>query len=212
MVKKQMANLLLQSVSIWAILAQLGEIMSADDKKRCPEYCPFLKASNTYCELFRLSLQTSFGLPLKCEQCTNPVQRMESYKSLSLSVEDRVSMWQKAIFKHNEIELGKKRKEEKARQTFAAFLEEKYGARPPLEGNTFLKNLVINLYMVLDATERSMMMAVLNSNHGEGLLQAIDRAPRDESLLRNVRRELDAHYMQYHNTLQRAGFDQNTRR
>ena len=25
--------------------------------KKCPEYCPFLKANNTFCELFKRSLQ-----------------------------------------------------------------------------------------------------------------------------------------------------------
>ena len=172
--------------------------------KKCPEYCPFLKAQNTYCELFRKSLQKSMEQPLKCEQCINPEQRMESYKSLRLSLDNRVSMWQKAIIKHNEIELSKKRAEEAARKKFAAFLEDKFGARPPLEGNTYLNNLLINLYMVLDGTERSMMMSVLNSGHGVELVQAVDRTPKDENLLRNFRRELDAQYVEYHNGLERG--------
>lgn len=185
--------------------------MSIDDShKKCPEYCPFLKAQNTFCELFRKSLQNSLGQPLKCEQCTNPDQRMESYKSLGLSLDNRVSMWQKAIIKHNEIELSKKRAEEAARKKFAAFLEDKFGARPPLEGNTFLNNLIINLYMVLDGTERSMMQAVLNSNQGLALVQAIERAPKDENLLHNFRHELDEQYMIYHHTIER-GNNQNIR-
>ena len=51
-----------------------------DNNKKCAEYCPFLKAQGTFCELFRKSLQNSMGQPLKCEQCINPEQRMESYK------------------------------------------------------------------------------------------------------------------------------------
>ena len=179
--------------------------MNTDDNhKKCPEYCPFLMAQGSYCELFRKSLQHTMGLPLRCEQCTNPDQRMEMSKSLGLSLDSRVSMGQKAIVKHNEIELSKKRAEEAIRKKFAAFLEDKFGARPPLEGNTYLNNLIINLYMVLDGTERSMMQAVLNSNQGLALVQAIDRAPKDENLLRNFRHELDEQYIIYHHTLERG--------
>ena len=177
--------------------------MTEDKNKKCPEYCPFLKASNTYCELFRRSLQSSVGMPLKCEQCTNPQQRKETYQSLGLSLDNRINMWQKAILKHNEIELGKKREEEAVRKKFASFLEEKYGMRPPLQGNMYLNNLIINLYMVLDATERSMMQSLLNGKQGDALIQAIDRAPKDENLLRNVRREIDAQYIQSRQMMQR---------
>ncbi len=186
--------------------------MTIDDKnKKCPEYCPFLKAQNTFCELFRKSLQKTMGMPLKCEQCTNPEQRMESYKNLGLSLDNRIEMWQKAVLKHNEIELGKKREEEATRKKFAAFIEEKFANRPPLEGNTYLNNLLINLYMVLDGTERSMMMSVLNSGRGDDLVIALDRTPKDENLLRNFRRELDGQYIEYHNSIERGNSLQNSR-
>ena len=162
--------------------------------KKCPEYCPFLKANNTFCELFRRTLQATHGLPMKCEECKNPEQRKSSYKALGLSVDGRAEIWQKAILKYNEIELGKKREEEGIRKKFAAFLEDKFGSRPPLEGNTFLNNLIINLYMVLDATERSMMTAILNGRNGDKLIEAIDRTPKNEDLLRNFRRELDEQF------------------
>ncbi|MBR2429947.1 hypothetical protein IKB17_00595 [bacterium] len=170
--------------------------------KKCPEYCPFLKANNTFCELFKKSLQVFSGITYKCENCLNPEQRMTTYKSLGLSLDSRISMWQKAIFKYNEIELGKKREEEIVRKKFASFLEDKYGAKPPLAGNVFLNNLVINLFMVLDATERSMMQSVLNGNGGIEFLLSIERAPRDESLLRNIRRELDSAYRQNQQNIQ----------
>lgn len=175
----------------------------ADDKiKKCPEYCPFLMANGTFCELFKRTLQCSHGLAFKCEDCLNPEQRMSSYKSLGLSVDNRAEMWQKAIIKHNEIELGKRRQEEIVRKKFSEFLEDKFGSRPPLEGNAFLKNLIINIYMVLDATERNMMMTLLNSRKGDVLVEAIERAPKDESLLRNVRRELDSQYAEYQQSVQ----------
>lgn len=179
--------------------------MSESDKiKKCPEYCPFLVANGSFCELFRKNLQQLSGNSLKSEECLNPEQRMTTYKDLGLSLDNRINMWQKAVIKHNEIELGKKREEEAIRKKFAEFLSDKYGSRPPLEGNQFLNNLVINLFMVLDATERKIMYTILNSNLGEKIIQAIDRTPKDDSLLRNFRRELDnivVEYQQSHQNL-----------
>lgn len=176
----------------------------AEVHKKCPEYCPFLKANNTFCELFKRTLQQVAKMPEKCEECLNPEQRMASYQSLGLTLDSRIEMWQKAVVRHNEIELGKRREEESLRQKFAAFLTDKFGSKPPLEGNTYLNNLVINLFMVLDNTERNMMLSVLKSHSGDSLLQAIDRAPKDDSLLRNIRRELDSHYQEYQQTLQNS--------
>ena len=113
-------------------------------------------------------------------------------------------MWHKAIAKHNEIELGKRRQEEMLRKNFSEFLESKFGSLPPLSGNAFLNNLIINIYMVLDATERNMMMTVLKGDKGNVLIESIDRAPKDESLLRNVRKELDSAYSEHQETLQKA--------
>ncbi|MBR1601177.1 MAG: hypothetical protein IJ677_06310 [Alphaproteobacteria bacterium] len=180
--------------------------MADDRMKKCPEYCPFLMANGTFCELFKRTLQSSHGLAFKCEDCLNPEQRMSSYKALGLSVDSRAEMWQKAILKHNEIELGKRRQEEMVRKKFSEFLEDKFGSRPPLSGNSFLKNLIVNIYMVLDATERNMMMTLLNSRKGDVLVEAIEKAPKDESLLRNVRRELDLEFTEYQQTIQKTQY------
>lgn len=180
--------------------------MTDDRIKKCPEYCPFLMANATFCELFKRTLQTSHGMAFKCEDCLNPEQRMTSYKALGLSMDNRAEIWHKAIAKHNEIELGKRRQEELVRKKFSEFLEDKFGSRPPLQGNVFLKNLIINIYMVLDATERNMMMTLLNSGRGEVLIESIERAPKDDSLLRSIRRELDSQYMEYQQTLQKSPY------
>ena len=174
-----------------------------DKNKICPEYCPFLKANSTFCELFKRSLQTGVAT-MKCEECLNPEQRQESYKNLGLTVDGRTEMWHKAVLKHNEIELGKKREEEAKRQKFAEFLTDKYGSKPPLEGNVYLNNLIVNLFMVMDATERNMMMSVLKGRKGDELISAIDRAPKDENLLRNVRRELYDRYAEHEKTMQQT--------
>ena len=188
---------------VWFSTEEQG-MNKEDTEKRCAEYCPFLVANGTYCELFHCSLQKRFDNALKCEACKNPEQRMESYKSLDLSLDSRIEIWQKAVARHNEIELGKKRQEEEVRRKFTAFLEDKYGSRPPLEGNAYLTSLVVNLYMVLDMTERQMMMALLNGRNGQELLKTIDRAPKDENLLRNFRRELDSQYMDYQRGMETA--------
>ena len=174
-----------------------------DKNKICPEYCPFLKANSTFCELFKRSLQTGVAT-MKCEECLNPEQRQESYKNLGLTFDSRTEMWHKAVLKHNEIELGKKREEEAKRQKFAGFLADKYGSKPPLEGNVYLNNLIVNLFMVMDATERNMMMSVLKGRKGDELISAIDRAPKDENLLRNVRRELYDRYAEHEKTMQQT--------
>lgn len=186
--------------------------MSGSEKfKICPEYCPFLMANGTFCELFKRPLQASHGLTNKTQECLDPEQRMSSYKALGLSDDKRAEMWHNAVLKHNEIELGKKRQEEAVRKQFAGFIEDKYGANPPLSGNMFLKNLVINLYMVLDNTERHNMMTLLNGRGGKALIEAISRAPKDESLLRNFRRELDEQYRVYATEMQRQNTNVNTR-
>ena len=174
-----------------------------EKNKFCPKYCPFLKANATFCELFKHSLQHGEET-LRCDECLNPEQRMEGYKNLGLSVENRIEIWQNALLKHNEIELGKKREEEAKRKKFAEFLDEKYGSRPPLEGNVYLRNLLINLFMVMDATERNMMMNVLKSSRGDALVEAINRAPKDENLLRNVRSELYEKHAEHEKSLQPA--------
>ncbi len=184
----------------------------ADLHKKCPEYCPFLKANNTFCELFKRALQQVAKMPQKCESCLNPEQRMASYQSLGLTLNSRIEMWQKAVVKHNELELGKRREEEALRQKFATFLTDRYGNKPPLEGNTYLNNLVINLFMVLDATERNMMLSVLNGRGGNSFLESINRAPKDESLLRNVRYELDTHFKEYQQELQNSVSDRSNSR
>lgn len=171
--------------------------MSDDKIKKCPEYCPFLMASGTFCELFKRTLQSSHGLAFKCEDCLNPEQRKNTYRSLGLDVDRRAEMWQKAVVKHNEIELGKRRQEEMVRKKFSEFIEDKYGSAPPLSGNAFLKNLIVNIYMVLDATERNMMMTLLSGRNGNALIEEFSRAPKDESLLKNVRRILDQEYADY---------------
>ena len=49
-----------------------------------------------------------------------------------------------------------------------------------------------------------MMLSVLKSKGGLSLLQAIDKAPKDDSLLRNIRYELDMHFKEYQQEIQNS--------
>jgi len=163
--------------------------MSEEVSKNCPLNCPYLQGWHDFCALFTRKLETSQDITWRCEECLNPEQRKNAVKIAELRGDVRTAtLRENTGFDGNTLKVNHKRDEEGLRQKFMEFLEDKFGSRPPLEGNTALKNLIINLFVALDATERNMMNAVLNGKRGLSLIKAIDRAPKDESLLRNVRR------------------------
>ncbi len=48
--------------------------------------------------------------------------------------------------------------------------------------------LLMNLFLVMDASEQAMLMSILkNQHHAEAFLEAFSKQPRDNDLLRNVR-------------------------
>ena len=56
--------------------------------------------------------------------------------------------------------------------------------------------------MVLDSTERQIMQTLRGGRNGNTLLEAIERMPKDQGLLRNVRRELDEEFLAYQRQVQ----------
>ena len=51
--------------------------------------------------------------------------------------------------------------------------------------------LIVNLYLVMDATEQSMLKSILNNPKSlDAFLEKLQRMPRNDSLLKNVRREM----------------------
>ena len=58
--------------------------------------------------------------------------------------------------------------------------------------------LIVNLYLVMDATEQSMLKSILNNPKSlDAFLEKLQRMPRNDSLLKNVRREMtDLYEMQ----------------
>ena len=169
--------------------------MTEDESKNCSSTCPYLQDWHDFCALFMRKLETSQDLTFRCEACLNPEQRKQAVKLAELRGDARSSaLRQNTGFSGNTLKVNHKRDEEGLRQKFIEFLDDKFGSKPPLEGNTALKNLIVNIFMALDATERNMMNAVLSGKRGTSLIKAVDRAPKDESLLRNVRRELEDHF------------------
>lgn len=182
--------------------------MTEDERKNCPETCPYLQGWHDFCGLFVRKLETSQDVTWRCEECLNPEQRKNTAKMAELRGDARaVSFRENTGFDGNTLKVNHKREEEGLRQKFIGFLEDKFGSKPPLEGNTALKNLIVNLFMALDATERNMMNAVLNGKRGMSLIKAIDKAPKDESLLRNVRRELEDHFEQHKRDIKIARYN-----
>ncbi len=182
--------------------------MAEEVSKNCPETCPYLQGWHDFCDLFMRKLETSQDVTWRCEECLNPEQRKNAVKIAELRGDVRTSALCENIgFDGNTLKVNHKCEEEGLRQKFIEFLEDKFGSRPPLEGNTALKNLIVNLFMALDATERNMMNAVLNGKRSMSLIKAIDKTPKDESLLRNVRRKLEDHFEQHKRNIKIARYN-----
>ena len=55
--------------------------------------------------------------------------------------------------------------------------------------------LIVNLYLVMDASEKSMLKSILNNPKSlDAFLEKLKRMPRNDSLLKNVRREMTELY------------------
>ena len=172
--------------------------MIEDEKKDCPENCPFLQNIDVFCSLFSHYLDKSQTVILRCEECLNQAQRKKALKIFELRGDVRTSfLRQNLAFDGSNLKVNHERDKEGLRQKLIGILDDKYGDKPPLEGNTYLKNLIVNLYMSLDTTEQNMMNTVLNGKQGISLIKKINSSPKDDSLLRNLRRELDDHFKQH---------------
>lgn len=82
--------------------------------------------------------------------------------------------------------LAVRRREESAEvQEFIKLLEV-IGGDSPLDGVT--KTLLCNLFQVLDSSEKSMLLSILeNPKNLEGFLKSFGKTPRDKDLLKNFR-------------------------
>ena len=160
----------------------------------CPSYCPFLQKEAFYCRLFNTSLQTQPPIIFKCAQCLNSDTRKSTYKAKIKDFEKRVYMWDKAS-KRKPLDLWGKIKvtlsDWKDRKSFKEFLMSLAGDLPILLDSK-MSRLLLNLYLVLDSTEKQIMKDILvNPQTAEILIKKIKTVGKNPNLLKQVRKEMD---------------------
>ena len=162
-------------------------------KERCPDYCPFLKKEAFHCRLFDKPLIFDLFL-LKCEECMNADVRKTQYKKKVKDFEKRQIMWDRAL-KHQPNKLWQQMKisfaDWKDRKEIKAFLTALIADFPILLDKKTNK-LLLNLYLVLDSTEKGIMKEILsNSKTAEIFLNAVKQMGAHPDLLKHVRRQMD---------------------
>ena len=95
--------------------------------------------------------------------------------------------------------LAKKQNESPEVQAFIKLLDV-VGGDSPLDGMT--KNLLSNLFQVLDGSEQAMLIAVLeNPMNLKAFLKKLDKTPHDQDLLKNFRALLYEHHQYLSNQI-----------
>lgn len=163
------------------------------NKEKCPDYCPFLKKEAFHCYLFDKPLIFDIFL-LKCEECKNADVRKTKYKAKVKDFEHRQRMWDKAVKRKpnkvwEQIKISfadwKERKEMKAFLTALA-------ADFPVLLDKKTSKLLLNLYLVLDASEKSIFKELLsNSKTADMLISSIKGMGPRPDLLKQVRKKMD---------------------
>ena len=162
-------------------------------KEVCPDYCPFLKKEAFHCHLFDKPLVFDVFL-LKCEECLNADVRKTQYKHKVKDFERRQQMWDKAI-KRQPNKLWQQMKisfaDWKDRKEIKAFLTALAGDFPILLDKKTSK-LLLNLYLVLDSTEKQLLKGILsNPQTAEIFLSSFKQMGAKPDLLKQVRRKMD---------------------
>lgn len=162
-------------------------------KEVCPDYCPFLKKEAFHCHLFNKPLVFDIFL-LKCEECLNADVRKAQYKHKIKDFEKRQQMWDKAI-KRQPSKLWQQMKisftDWKDRKEMKAFLTALASNFPILLDKKTSK-LLLNLYLVLDSTEKQLLKDILsNPKTAEVFLSSFKQMGTKPDLLKQVRRKMD---------------------
>lgn len=162
-------------------------------KEVCPDYCPFLKKEAFHCHLFNKPLVFDIFL-LKCEECLNADMRKSQYKNKLKNFEKRQQIWDKAI-KRKPNKLWQQMKisfaDWKERKEMKAFLTA-LAADFPILLDKKTSKLLLNLYLVLDSTEKQIFKDILsNPKSAEVFLSSIKQMGAKPDLLKQVRRKMD---------------------
>lgn len=171
-----------------------SEPLPLAQKELCPPYCPFLQEQAFFCRLFNTQLMASPPYVFKCWDCMNSDTRKSTYKAKVKDLEKRVQMWDKAV-KRKPFDLKGKVKTTlanwKDRKIFKEFLMVLAGKLPIFSDAKTCK-LLLNLYLVLDGSEKQQLMDLLsNSRTAEILLNKIKTIGKSPDVLKAVRKEMD---------------------
>ena len=161
--------------------------------ERCPDYCPFLVKEEFYCQLFDKDLFFE-NFIIKCEECMNSDVRKTQYKKKVKDFERRQILWDKAV-KRQPNKLWQKIKvtfnEWKQRNDIKEFF-----TLIAKEFSIFIDKkttrLLINLFMVMDNSERAQLKSLLtNSKTADILVKFIQKKGAQKDILKLVRQKMD---------------------
>ena len=157
--------------------------------ERCPENCPYLQKKDTpcFCNLFGETLKGDTE-PIRCDDCQNDTRHKDFSKRRGLF--SRVLMFRRklnAIKDFTQIKIS----EGKERQRFSNVLKELKETFPGLLDRQ-KSTLLMNVFLVLDATEKDQMISILqNHRAAEAFVKKITAMSRGDNFIRDVRREMD---------------------
>ena len=169
--------------------------------ERCPENCPFLRRQGEVylCDLFGGALKVVGG-PLRCDDCLNDVRRKDQTRKRGLF--SRVRMFRRKLdfikdFSKIKITEGKDR------QRFSKVLKTLGEGIPNLLDQQ-KSNLLMNVFLVLDSTEKEQMISILqNQKAAESFVKKITSMSRGDNFIKDVRREMDDYTAQIERQKQR---------
>ena len=157
--------------------------------ERCPENCPYLRKKDTpcFCNLFGETLKGD-DEPIRCDDCQNDTRRKDFSKRRGFF--SRVLMFRRklnAVKDFTQIKIS----EGKERQRFSSVLKELKETFPGLLDRQ-KSTLLMNVFLVLDATEKDQMISILqNHRAAEAFVKKITSMSRGDNFIKDVRREMD---------------------
>ncbi|MBP5533997.1 MAG: hypothetical protein J6Y03_00620 [Alphaproteobacteria bacterium] len=162
-------------------------------KERCPDYCPFLKKDEVFCQLFDKKLIYDEFI-VKCEECMNADVRKSQYKKKIKDFEKRQKLWDKAIKNHpNKLFLQIKNTfrdliDRKAIKDFISSIAKEF----PILLDKKTSQMLMNLFLTLGGSEKMQMKELLtNSKSAEVLIKFIQTKGSQKDILKLVCQKMD---------------------
>lgn len=164
----------------------------------CPLTCPFLKEERLFtteksaqCDLFQTPLVIQQELALKCQDCLHSDRRKAQYQAKKMLPEQRLAFWKQKIKSLKTASFEINLSENPDRKEINAVLKAQMGQFGGLMDKDTCQ-LIQNIYMVLDGTEKSIMMSILTNPYTiQAFLKKLRGMNKSNQLLSTVRREMD---------------------